>query len=75
MTAEKSLTRECVRRLHREGVGHMTEAFPWDTALRYPLRGRDASYAGTFRGRVEAMDVKEVVATQRSPWQNPMSNA
>src|SRR5713226_827917 len=28
----------------------MTEAFPWDTAPRYLLRDRDASYGQTFRG-------------------------
>jgi hypothetical protein len=32
----------------------MTEAFPWDTAPRYLLRDRDASYGQTFRDRVHA---------------------
>ena len=49
----------------------MTEAFPWDTAPRYLLRDRDASYGGAFRDRVEAMGIKEVVTAPRSPWQNP----
>ena len=49
----------------------MTEAFPWDTAPRYLLRDRDASYGQTFRDRVEAMAIKEVVTAARSPWQNP----
>ena len=49
----------------------MTEAFPWDTAPRYLLRDRDASYGQTFRDRVEAMGVEEVVTAPRSPWQNP----
>src|ERR1700682_798100 len=31
------------------------EAFPWDTAPRYLLRDRDASYDRYFRSRVEAM--------------------
>ena len=49
----------------------MTEAFPWDTAPRYLLRDRDAAYGQTFRDRVEAMAIKEVVTAARSPWQNP----
>jgi putative transposase len=48
----------------------MTEAFPWDTAPRYLLRDRDASYGPTFRGRLRAMGVKQVVTAARSPWQN-----
>ncbi|WP_292534208.1 integrase core domain-containing protein [Methylocystis sp.] len=49
----------------------MTEAFPWDTAPRYLLRDRDASYGSVFRDRIRAMGVKEVVTAPRSPWQNP----
>jgi hypothetical protein len=49
----------------------MTEAFPWDTAPRYLLRDRDASYGQAFRDRVQAMAIKEVVTAARSPWQNP----
>ena len=48
----------------------MTEAFPWDTAPRYLLRDRDASYGQSFRDRVQAMGIKEVVTAPRSPWQN-----
>ena len=48
----------------------MTEAFPWDTAPRYLLRDRDASYGQGFRDRVHAMGIKEVVTAPRSPWQN-----
>ena len=33
----------------------MTEAFPWDTAPRYLLPDRDASYGQTFRDRSEAI--------------------
>jgi putative transposase len=39
----------------------MTEAFPWDTAPRYLLRDRDASYGQDFRDRIHAMGIKEVV--------------
>jgi transposase InsO family protein len=48
----------------------MTEAFPWDTAPRYLMRDRDASYGQAFRDRVRAMGIKEVVTAARSPWQN-----
>ena len=53
----------------------MTEAFPWDTAPRYLLRDRDASYGQAFRDRVEAMAIKEVVTAAQSPWQNPLRRA
>jgi hypothetical protein len=48
----------------------VTEAFPWDTAPRYLLRDRDASYGSEFCNRVQAMGIKEVVTAPRSPWQN-----
>src|SRR5713226_4512090 len=48
----------------------VTEAFPWDTAPRYLLRDRDASYGSYFCSRVEAMSITEVVTAPRSPWQN-----
>jgi putative transposase len=49
----------------------MAEAFPWDTAPRYLLRDRDASYGPVFGDRVRVMGMKEVVSAPRSPWQNP----
>jgi putative transposase len=49
----------------------MTEAFPWDTAPRYLLRDRHASYGPAFRDRVRVIGMKEVVSAPRSPWQNP----
>ena len=48
----------------------VTEAFPWDTAPRYLLRDRDASYGADFRRQVDAMGITEVVTAARSPWQN-----
>jgi transposase InsO family protein len=48
----------------------MTEAFSWDTAPRYLLRDRDASYGPAFRDRIQAMGINEVVTAPRSPWQN-----
>jgi hypothetical protein len=47
----------------------MTKAFPWETAPRYLLQDRDASYGQDFRDRIHAMGIKEVVAAPRSPWQ------
>jgi len=49
----------------------MTEAFPWDTASRYLLRDRDASYGPVFRDHVRVMGITEVITAPRSPWQNP----
>jgi putative transposase len=49
----------------------MTETLPWDTAPRYLLRSRDASYGPAFRNRVRVMGIQEVVTAPRSPWQNP----
>jgi putative transposase len=43
------------------------EAFPWDTAPRYLLRDRGASYGPAFRTRVKRMGVQEVVIAPRSP--------
>jgi len=48
----------------------VTEAFPWDTAPRYLLRDRDASYGSEFCNRIEAMGIMEVRTAPRSPWQN-----
>src|SRR6202051_2506332 len=49
----------------------VTEAFPWNTAPRYLLRDRDASYGSEFCKRVDAMGITEVITAPRSPWQNP----
>jgi hypothetical protein len=43
----------------------MTEAFPWETAPRYLLRDRDASYGQGFRDRIHAMGIKDVVTAPR----------
>ena len=49
----------------------VTDAFPWETAPRYLLRDRDASYGQDFRRQVDAMGITEVITAPRSPWQNP----
>jgi putative transposase len=38
----------------------MTETFPWDTAPRYLLRDRDASYGPVFRTRIKGMGSKRL---------------
>jgi transposase InsO family protein len=48
----------------------VTEAFPWDSAPRYLLRDRDASYGSYFCNRIAAMGITEVITAPRSPWQN-----
>ena len=47
----------------------MLEAFPFDTAPRYLLRDRDGIYGQEFREQVTVMNIKEVLAAPRSPWQ------
>ena len=49
----------------------VVEAFPWDTAPRYLLRDRDATYGVVFRRRVKGLGINEVLIAPRSPWQNP----
>jgi transposase InsO family protein len=46
------------------------EAFPWNTAPRYLIHDRDASYGGVFRSRLKAIGIVEVLSAPRSPWQN-----
>ncbi|MDQ2938719.1 MAG: transposase [Acidobacteriota bacterium] len=48
----------------------MVEALPWDTAPKYLLRDRDATYGEGFRRRVQSLLIKEVITAPRSPWQN-----
>jgi hypothetical protein len=45
----------------------ITEAVPWDTAARYLLRDRDASYGPAFRDRVRVMGIKDLVTAPRAP--------
>jgi putative transposase len=49
----------------------VTDAFPWDEAARYLLRGRDRVYGAVFQQRVQHMGIGEVLTAPRSPWQNP----
>jgi len=49
----------------------IVQAFPWETAPRYLLRDRDRKYGEAFVRRVESMDIREVLISVQSPWQNP----
>ena len=49
----------------------MVEAFGVGKAPRFMLRDRDAVYGLTFRERVKALGVEEVVIAPHSPWQSP----
>ncbi len=48
----------------------LVEAFPWETAPRYLIRDRDASFVSVFRSRLDGMGILEVLTAPRSPWQN-----
>jgi len=50
-------------------VQQFRDAFPWNNVPRYLLRDRDCIFGTTFRTAVEAMGIKEVLTTPRSPWQ------
>ncbi len=49
----------------------LVEAFPWETAPRYLLRGRDGLYGVGFSRRVHSLGIREVKTAPRSPWENP----
>ena len=68
------------RILHFNATAHPTaewtaheirEAFPWETAPRFLLRGRDGIYGGAFRDGVAAMGIEEIRTAPRSPWRIP----
>ena len=46
------------------------EAFPWDSAPKYLIRDNDSIYGVEFTKRVNAMGVKQIRTSFRSPWQN-----
>ena len=48
----------------------ITDAFPWDEAPDYLIRGRDASYGHAVTRRLAAMGIRDHPTAPRSPWQN-----
>ena len=49
----------------------LLEAFGDGKLPRFLIRDRDAVYGSTFRERVKALGIEEVVIAPRSPWQTP----
>lgn len=49
----------------------ITNAFPWDAAPRYLLRGRDGIHGAKLRNRMKNMGIHVVLIAPRSPWQSP----
>jgi hypothetical protein len=49
----------------------MVEAFRDGKSPRYLIRDRDGLYRLTFRNRVKALDIEEVVIASHSPCQSP----
>jgi len=49
----------------------MVEAFCNGESPHYLMRDRDGVYGSTFRDRVKALDIEEVVIAPHSPWQSP----
>jgi len=48
----------------------ITEAFPWDRAPKYLIRGRDGAFGHAFKRRLHAMGIRDRPIAPRSPWQN-----
>ena len=53
----------------------VVEAFPEDSAPRWLLRDRDSIYDDQVRRRIASLGITEVIASPRSPWQNPTWSA
>jgi transposase InsO family protein len=51
----------------------LVDAFPDDAAPSSLLRDRDHVFGESFRQRVQGMQIREVLTTARSPWQNPFA--
>jgi putative transposase len=52
-------------------AAQILQAFPWDKAPRFRLRDRDSIYGAAFRTQTKALEINEVLAAFRSPWQSP----
>jgi hypothetical protein len=52
-------------------AAQIVQAFPWDKAPRFLLRDRDSIYGAAFRTQARSLEISEVLAAFRSPWQSP----
>ncbi len=48
----------------------LVEAFPFDTAPRYLIRGGDGIFGREVTRRIESLGMEEIVTAPTSPWQN-----
>jgi transposase InsO family protein len=48
----------------------LTEAFPWDGAPGYMIRGRDRIYGAVVTRRLRPMGIRDKPIAAASPWQN-----
>src|SRR5215469_14389784 len=48
----------------------ITEAFPWDSALKYLIRYNDRAFEVVFKARLRAMGIRDRPTSFHSPWQN-----
>jgi len=46
----------------------VTEAFPWDEALRHLIRDRDGAFGPVYTRRIRAMRIRDHPTAPRSPW-------
>ena len=52
-------------------LGQQTvNAFPWDTAPRFPIRDRDGAYGKEFSRRVRSLGIRSVKTAVRAPKMN-----
>ena len=48
----------------------LVEAFPWDEAPRFLIRGRDQIYGAIVTRRLSAMGIRDKPTAPHAPWQN-----
>ena len=53
----------------------LREAWPWETAPRFPVRDRDEIYGPAFQRVAQAMGIAEVLTAPRAPGRTRMWNA
>jgi hypothetical protein len=51
-------------------AGQVTEAFPWNEAVKHLLRDRDNAFGTAYTRRIRAMGICDHPVAARSPWRN-----